>query len=204
MNHIKKYITEAFGTFLLSLVVVLVGVALGGSGLAILIPVFAGLTLGYVAYTVGHVSGAHINPAITLGLLSLKRISYKDALYYIIAQFVGAILAFGVTSYLVNNGLTSIGFSTTMGLSLIIGEVLGTFIFGFGVASIVLRGNGNSSATMAGFSLFFGAIIAILTGSAGILNPAVALATNSLGFVYLLAPIVGSVLGMQAYAYIRE
>ena len=55
-----------------------------------------GLTVLTMAYAIGHISGCHLNPAITLGLIAGKRFPAKEAAHYIVAQVVGAILASGV------------------------------------------------------------------------------------------------------------
>ena len=82
----KKYIAELLGTFTLALVV---GLSLAGS-FPPATPLLAGLTLGLFVYTIGAISGAHINPAVTIGAWSIKKIGNKDALWYIVAQFIGA------------------------------------------------------------------------------------------------------------------
>ena len=85
----KKYIAEFMGTAVLSLAVV--GSIVNGAGFVTLLTV--GITLGLLVATIGFISGAHVNPAVTLGLLSIKKIEWKEALTYIVAQFAGAALA---------------------------------------------------------------------------------------------------------------
>lgn len=92
----KKYIAELFGTFVLVFIgcgtVVFSGATVGHLGIA-----FAfGLAVMAMAYAIGPVSGAHVNPAVTLGVWSAGRMSTKDAIGYIIAQFIGAILGAAV------------------------------------------------------------------------------------------------------------
>ena len=86
----KKYIAELFGTFVLVFIgcgtVVFSAPYVGNVGIALAF----GLALMAMAYAVGPVSGAHVNPAVTLGVLTAGRMSFKDALFYIIFQFVGA------------------------------------------------------------------------------------------------------------------
>jgi aquaporin Z len=84
-----KYIAEFIGTAILSLAVlgsVVLTTNIQGS-------LVAGITLAILAYAIGKISGAHINPAVTLGLFSLKKINKVDTLFYILAQFAGAALA---------------------------------------------------------------------------------------------------------------
>ena len=93
----KKYLAELFGTFWL---------VFGGCGSAIFAAGYPDLGIGFVgvalafgltvltmAYAVGHISGAHFNPAVSLGLWAGGKFSSKDLLPYIVSQLVGAILA---------------------------------------------------------------------------------------------------------------
>ncbi len=117
--NMKKYIAELIGTFWL---------VLGGCGSAVLAAVFTsegttigqdtyfplgisfvgvslafGLTVLTMAYAIGHISGCHLNPAVSFGLWAGKRFSGKDLLPYIVAQVIGAIIAGGLI-YLVASG----------------------------------------------------------------------------------------------------
>ena len=89
----KKYVAELVGTFVLVFggvgSAVLAGTHIGYEGVA-----FAfGLSLLAMVYTIGPISGCHINPAVTCGVLVAKKINLKDAIGYVIAQIVGAIIA---------------------------------------------------------------------------------------------------------------
>ena len=92
----KKYLAEMVGTFVL----VFGGVGsavLAGSHIGFLGVSFAfGLSLLAMVYTIGPISGCHINPAVTLGVLMAKKIGVKDAAAYVVAQIAGAIIASGV------------------------------------------------------------------------------------------------------------
>jgi aquaporin Z len=92
----KKYLAEVVGTFVL----VFGGVGsavLAGSHIGYLGVAFAfGLALLAMAYTIGPISGCHINPAVTVGVLIARKIGARDALFYIIAQVIGAIIASGL------------------------------------------------------------------------------------------------------------
>ncbi|KAB8306254.1 aquaporin Z [Erwinia endophytica] len=110
----KKTAAEFFGTFWL---------VLGGCGSAVLAAAFPQLGIGFVgvslafgltvltmAFAVGHISGGHFNPAVTLGLWAGGRIGFKDVIPYIIAQVIGGIVAGGVL-YLIASGKA--GFDAT-------------------------------------------------------------------------------------------
>ena len=114
----RRCIAEFFGTFWL---------VLGGCGAAVLAAAFPALGIGFVGvalafgltvltmcYTVGHISGGHFNPAVTLGLVTGKRFPARDLLPYWISQVVGAVVAAGVL-YLIASGKD--GFSTSGGFA---------------------------------------------------------------------------------------
>ncbi len=161
-------------------------------------PVLAGLTLMLFVYSIGHISGSHINPAVTLGVLSIGKIKTKDALYYIVAQCIGAILATLVATGAFNGSLSSLIIVDSM--PVLFAELIGTFFFAFGIASVVYGNVDNTKGGgVIGGSLFLGIALAVMLGSNGILNPAVALGLGSFNLAYIIGPIVGSVLGMRVY-----
>ncbi|MBS1741536.1 MAG: aquaporin Z [Bacteroidetes bacterium] len=109
----KKYLSEFIGTFWL---------VLGGCGSAVLAATFPavgiglvgvsfafGLTVLTVAYSMGHISGAHLNPAVTIGLWAGGRIDAKEILPYIIAQVLGGIAAAGILYIIVTGNGSEIG-----------------------------------------------------------------------------------------------
>lgn len=194
----RKYLAEFIGTFALSLVV-LTAVSYPGN-LPIAVPLIAGLTLALFVYSIGSISGCHINPAITLGLLSIKKISFKDALIYITVQFLGALAAIFVAGTFV---MVSPEAAAAFDGKVFLAEMLGAFFFSFGIASVVFgKAKEQMSGLVVGGSLLFGILVASLAGASGILNPAVALALNSMTVVYIVAPIVGAVLGFQIYRFV--
>lgn len=96
----RKYCAEAFGTFWL---------VFGGCGSAVLAAAFPGFGIGFLgvalafgltvltmAYAIGHVSGCHLNPAVSVGLWAGGRFPAKDLVPYVVAQLVGAVVAAGV------------------------------------------------------------------------------------------------------------
>lgn len=114
----KRLAAEFFGTFWL---------VLGGCGSAVLAAAFPELGIGFagvalafgltvltMAYAVGHISGGHFNPAVTLGLLAAGRINGKDVVPYILTQVLGAIAAAGVL-YLIASGKA--GFDVSAGFA---------------------------------------------------------------------------------------
>ena len=116
---------------------------------------------------------------------------------------MGAILAIAVAKNLML--VASTGVSGQFSGPEFFAETLGAFFFAFGIAAVVYgKAKEQMSGIVIGGSLLLGVLIASLSGSAGILNPAVALALNSATFVYLIAPILGTVLGFKTYRYLAE
>jgi glycerol uptake facilitator-like aquaporin len=196
----KKYIAEFIGTAVLSLAVV--GSLVSGAGFVTLLTV--GITLGLLVATIGSISGAHVNPAVTLGLLSIKKIEWKEAFTYIVAQFAGAALAL-ILVRLHSTPLPAI--DSTFSWVAIVAEAIGALVFTFGIASIVLATDSTKVESKApyviGGSLTLGATIAVGLGSNAVLNPAVAFAIGSFGPAYIIGPIVGAVAGMWLFKVLK-
>lgn len=191
-NSPVPYFAEFLGTFTLALVVSLS--LLGNFPMPT--PVAAALTLGLLVYILGNFSGTHINPAITIGLWSIKKVSDQDAMLYLIVQFLGASLALSVAGMLGVHALDAPVFSMHIALA----EALGTFFFSLGIASVVYgQVAKNLNGFVVGGSLLLGVMVAAAAGSAGILNPAVALSLHMLSPYYLLGPILGAALGFKTY-----
>jgi glycerol uptake facilitator-like aquaporin len=195
----RPLLAEAVGTFLLAL-------AVGSSGhTSVPTPLVAGLTLMTLVYIFGPVSGAHMNPAVTMGLYSIGSIKAKDALLYIASQLVGATIALNILRAW--SGLPAPDATIVPGS---IGEILGALVLAFGVTTVV-QGKVPAMATglAIGGSLFTG-VLAAGAMSAGVLNPAVALGVGALAggsvswLVYLVMPLVGGVLGAQFAKYLQQ
>ena len=195
-SYLQKVIAELIGTFLLTAGV---GMSIIATNAPIATPVVAALTLGIMVYVIGGISGCHINPAITLGLLVNNKLNIKTAVGYIVAQILGAFLAGVMINVLVGSLRVGAGGDTNS----MIAEVVGTFFFAFGVASVVSRKNTPSaSGVTVGGSLLIGILLAVGIGSKGGLNPAVALGIGAHSLSYFIGPIIGSVLGMLAYRFL--
>ncbi len=193
----KKYIAEALGTFTLAFVV---GLSISGL-FPVPTPVLAALVLGLFVYSIGHISGTHINPAVTIGAWSIGKLSPSDAVGYIVSQCIGGFIALLLLSMTGYSPVLSVSGDIMIGLA----ELLGTFFFTFGIASVIFgRTPSQMSGLVIGGSLLLGITISALLGANGVLNPAVALGIGSFGLMYVLGPIIGSVLGMQAYKYLNQ
>ena len=218
----KKYIAECIGTAVLTLL---------GCGTAVFVGcgepagVFAtaaafGLSVIAMAYTIGGISGCHINPAITLGVALSGRMSWKDALGYWIGQFVGGIVgaailfgivgltgapgAMGDPSGLGTNGVANAG---GIGGALVV-EVVATFLFVLVVlgATDSKKGAGNFAGLAIGLSLVLIHLVCInLTGTsvnpARSLGPAIFAGGQALKdvWVFIVAPLAGAALAVPVW-----
>jgi len=224
---VKKYGAELFGTFWL---------VLGGCGSAVLaagvpnvgigylgVSLAFGLTVVTMAYAIGHISGCHLNPAVSIGLWAGGRFPAKDLLPYIVAQVLGAVAAGGVL-YLIASGtagfdaaagFASNGFAEhspqgySMGAALIC-EVVMTMMFLLVIMGATDKRASPGFAPLAiGLALTLIHLISIPVTNTSV-NPArstgvaVFQGTWALEQLWLfwLAPIVGAVAGAVVYRFI--
>lgn len=190
-------LAEFIGTFTLCLVVVL---SLSGS-FPVSTPVLAGLVLALFVYTIGSISGCHINPGVTIGLWSMKKIQGNLALKYIAAQLLAAMVVLFLTDWM---GL-NFGIAGPEAVISYLFEFLGMALFTFGIAAIVADpGRVLVSGIVIGGSLLLGITVSVLGGAEGLLNPAVALSLAATDVGYYLAQIVGGVVGVQLFSYLQN
>ena len=233
----RKAIAELLGTLWL---------VLGGTGAAVLAAAFMpetnlgiglvgvslafGLTVVTAAYALGHISGGHFNPAITLGVLAARRIEVRDAVVYIVAQVVGAILgsaivlaiATGTNGFSLGTGpgesdLAANGFADhspggyAWG-SALVAEVVLTFFFLLVILGVTGRGAPAGFAPLAiGLALTLIHLISIPVTNTSV-NPARSTgpavfaggwALEQLWFFWVM-PIVGAVLAGLVHRYVIE
>ncbi len=201
-RDIKKYVVELGGTFLLTLLVSL----MLSSALGALAPLMAAFVVGLFVYIVGHVSGAHFNPAVTVGAWSLGRISMHDAIGYLVSQFAGAALS----AIIVFKGLKlSLAAAPVVGGGwqafgmVVLAEAVGMFIFAFSIAAVVFgKVPEAAKGLVIGMALFLGLMFSSGLGASGIINPAVAFGIDYFSWMYIVGPLIGGVLGMKAYKFL--
>lgn len=211
----KKYLAEMVGTMVLVLMgcgsAVFAGNAAGavseGVG-TIGVALAFGLSVVAMAYTIGNISGCHINPAITLGVWLSGRMSGKDAGMYMLFQIIGAIIGSAVLFALVsagsNNGPTSTGsnsFAEGGMLQAFIAEFIFTFIFVLVVLGTTdsKKGAGNFAGLAIGLTLVLVHIVCIpITGTsvnpARSIGPAIFEGGKALSqlWLFIVAPMAGA------------
>lgn len=205
---INKYLAELMGTFILvglgSLGILAVGGA-GGAAEIIAIAFAFGLALLAGIWVVGHVSGAHFNPAVTLAFWADGRMSLADAIGYWVAQFAGGGVASLVVWLAAGSRQAVSGTATTyddLGTAIVI-EVLLTTVFVWVILSAGLRGAlhapGAIALTLVGVHLagipFTGASV----NPARSFGPAVVGADVTQLAVYIYAPLIGGLIAWGLY-----
>lgn len=213
----KKYIAEAIGTFALVFfgcaTVIFMRGEVGLLGVA-----FAfGLAVTAMAYSIGQISGAHLNPAVSLGMLTAGRMTPKDFAGYVIAQFAGAILAAAVLYAIAEgkaggydiaaNGFAQNGWSQYGMWSALVFEFVATFLF---VTVILGATQEGAASTYAGLVIGLTLVAIHLAGiavSGSSVNPARSLGPAlfaggtalSQVWLYFVAPLAGAFVAGLAF-----
>ena len=209
----KKYIAECVGTFVLTFLGCGTAMFLGcGEPAGVVGTAIAfGLAVVAMAYTIGEISGCHINPAITLGVALSGRMSWKDAIGYWIGQIIGGIIAGALLLLIANvvgkdltGALGSNGVANAGGVGgAFLVEVIATFIFVLVVlgATDAKFGAGKPAGLAIGLSLILIHLVCInLTGTsvnpARSIGPALFAGGQALKdvWVFICAPLVGGAL----------
>jgi len=222
----KKFAAELIGTGILVFVgvgsAVIAGSRIGFLGIALAF----GVALLTMVYAIGSVSGCHINPAVSIAMLVAGKMSLKDAVGYIIAQCIGAIIAAGLLLCIASgqagyslavNGLGQNGYGAASpgGYSLAacaLAEVLLTAMFIFVIFGALSKDAPKGFAGLAiGFALFMAHIVGIpITGTsvnpARSLGPAVFVGGTALSqlWLFIVAPIIGGILAALVWKYVFE
>ncbi len=227
----KKYIAEFIGTMVLVLIGCGTAMAVGcdpAAGSGYILTAFAfGLGLLTMAYSIGNISGCHINPAVSIGMLINKKISWKDFWGYVAFQILGALAGAGLLALIFNgsgivdmtggfgsNGLAGVNGNPWVGLVV---EILLTFIFVISILGVTSdkAKHGHVAGIVIAFSLVAVHILGIgLTGTsvnpARSIGPAIvsAIAGNgaALGvvWVFIVGPLLGGILAAYVYRLLEK
>ena len=191
----RRYAVEFIGTFFLVLTIGCTGLAVAPG---VIPPLAIGAVLMAMIYAGGHISGAHYNPAVTLGVFLRGRCPGSDVLPYWGAQLLGAAGAAGIV------GLALRGAPVSPFLAPVVGAFLAEFLFTFALVYVVLNvataeaTDGNSYFGLAiGFTVLAGAF-AVGQVSGAAFNPAVAIGATIVGrlpwsnlWLYIVAELLG-------------
>lgn len=216
MTSLKKYVAEFIGTFVLVFFAcgTACAVGCGVEGGYLLTALAFGLVIVAMAYSIGNISGCHINPAVSIAMLVSGKLSIVDFAGYVIAQFAGAIAGaagllalFGSESNLGSNAL----YNNDIVASLLI-EVVLTFVFVLAILGVTSKvENGSVAGIVIGLSLTLVHILGIhFTGTsvnpARSFGPALLAGGDSLScvWVFIVAPLVGGVLAALVYKFLSS
>ena len=230
MESVKKYVAEFIGTFTLVFIgcgtAMLVGCdAAFGSGYILTAFAF-GLAIIAMAYGVGNISGGHVNPAVSIGVLISGGMSFKDFIGYVVFQILGALAGSGVlylifdmgqvedkTGGLGTNGLGGVHDSVGAGIAV---EIILTFLFVILILGVTSKkqSHGSFGGLIIGLTLVGIHIIGIgLTGTsvnpARSLGPAIIAAITGntapieVVWVFIVAPLIGGSLAAVIYKFLE-
>ena len=231
MENLKKYCAEFIGTCVLVVLgcgtAMLVGCDAANGGGYILTALAFGLVIVGMAYCVGNISGCHINPAVSLGVLISGGISVREFIGYVISQCLGAFAGAGLLAAIFSlggvhdmtggfgsNGLAGVNGSAIAGLLV---EAVLTFIFVLTILGVTSKkaGHGSFGGLVIGFTLTLVHILGIgLTGTS--VNPArsfgpalVALFAGNaepIGqlWVFIVGPFVGAAIAAIVYKWLEK
>lgn len=211
---IRKYLAELIGTFALVFCATGAGIAndvSGGSVTLVGIASVCGLIVLAMIYSLGDVSGAHINPAVTIAFAAAGRFSWSGVIPYIISQLAGAFAASLTLRFLfpLHKTLSSTVPSGSDTQSLVL-EIILSFILMFVIMNVSTGAKekgitaGIAVASVVALEVMFGGPV-----SGGSMNPARSLApavvsgTLQSVWVYLAGPVAGALLGVAAFNVIK-
>lgn len=210
----RRYAAEAIGTFVLVAIgpgAAMVAAKTGAfehSGVALAF----GLAVTLIVASIGHVSGAHVNPAVTLGFWSLKRFPSRDVLPYVVAQCIGATAASAFLVWVLGpvGGFGATVPSIPLPQAFAV-ELAYTALLGFVIVGVATDERSPPAVVpfAIGVTVFAGALVTgPLTG--GSFNPARSFGPALIGgiwnahWLYWGAPILGMLGGMRAYQAVRK
>lgn len=210
----RKYVAELVGTFVLTFfgcgTAIVTGCSVENPAAYLMTALAFGLSIVAMAYSIGKVSGCHVNPAVSLAMLASKKMSTSEFVGYVIAQCLGG-LAAGASLMLLFGAQTGLGanslYNGNIMLSMLI-EVILTAVFVFTILGVTSKDEDSSVAGLViGATLTFVHILGIaLTGTS--VNPARSLVAVFAGGealsalpVFVIAPLVGALIAALAYKF---
>ena len=210
----KKLVCEFVGTMML--VLLACGVAVASNVSYIGTSLAFGLVIVAMAYSIGNVSGCHINPAVSLGMAISGRMTWKECLKYVIAQVLGAIAGAALLGVILRSfttlGANSYnGTSVTVWIALLV-EVILTFVFVLTILGVTdKKENGHATGIVIGLTLTLVHLFGLpFTGTsvnpARSIGPALLQGGEALSqvWVFIVAPLVGAALAAFFYKYILK
>ena len=210
----KKYLAEIIGTFALVFCgtgAIIINQESGGTITHVGIAITFGLIVTAMIYAVGDISGAHLNPAVTIAFWVAKEFPAKEIIPYIISQAIGAFLASGILKYLfpANDFL---GSTLPKGLAMqsFILELILTFILMFVILRVAKgsKEQGMFAGLAIGFvvlleAMFAGPICGASMNPIRSLAPAVVSGNLENLWIYLTAPVIGAIIAVFCWSALK-
>lgn len=194
-EFIDRFVAEFIGTTLLAMVLssVLFGNAVFPAAYqALYTPFIVGAIIAVLVYVFGSISGAHFNPAVSVGMWSIHKIHLPQLITHLLAQLLGAFVGITLTQIILVPTGFSIPFNS--GMPAILGEFIGTFILVLAIAAVTLKRTPEAvSGIVIGLAIACGITISVIP-SGGILNPAIAIASGAFHVSYLVSPFLAAIL----------
>lgn len=205
-QSVRRSLAEFFGTFML----VFAGTSaamFAGEGL-LAVAVAFGLTVAAGIYAVGHISGGHFNPAVSLAMLIDGRLSFKELAYYVLSQLGGAAFA-AVVVFLIGGASTEAAALPSEAWVVIAYEVVLTYVFVYVILSVSKRKELGSfvglivGLTLIGLILAGGAVSGASLNPAGAFGPAIFVEGAFANYwVYLVGTLTGASLAALTYKFL--
>lgn len=201
---LQKCLAEAAGTFILVFTgcgSIMVGDRFPGSMTSLAVCGIFGLVVTAVIYTLGHISGAHINPAVTLAFAAARHFPAKQIAPYCVSQFSGAFLAIAALSLILPPG-ESFG-ATVPAPAITLAQAFAWEVFITFILMFVVMGVATDTRAVGLLALLSGPVTGCSMNPARSFAPALFQGTLEVYWIYLFAPVLGAVLGAFAYEKIR-
>lgn len=197
-EKIAMIVAEFVGTFTLASVVLAM---LGRTTFPFFEAIVAGLALTGLTLAFGVVSGAFFNPALAVAAWTARKLDTTRAIVFIAAEMLGGVVAWTLNQWLLDTTLKNIA-NTAFSWRIFTAEAVGAAVFAMVVAAAARQAyTGLRNAVTVGLGLTFGMLIASFASN-GLINPAVAVGVQSWSFIYVAAPVLGALVGMNVYTYL--
>lgn len=195
-SKVALLLAEFLGTAILATVVI--NIARSQIGISYFVSLGVGLTMAMLILVFGEFSGVHANPAVTVGLWTVRKISTVKAVAFLAVQMLGGLAAWQLANYFAGSEIVSIA-PEEFKWTALIAEAVGAFVFTFAVASAIYQKYSiGKKAALVGGGLAMGIIVASLASNA-VINPAIAIANQSWSKAYVFGPLIGGVIGINLY-----
>lgn len=198
-RKIAAVVAEFLGTATLAFAVLTISRSTIG------IPYFVAFAAGLAIVLMGVsiATDVNLNPALTLGLWTARKVKTSKAVVYIAAQLLGGWAAYALYKYFVHGTVQQVSGSFTA--RILVAEAVGAFVFSLAASKVFFqKQQGVQRAAIVGGAYALGIIVASV-GANGFINPAVALASNSWGWsTYVLGPVLGGIIGVNLYGLLFD